>query len=76
MPAAAWVTLIATALIVAAIALALLRVILSLRHVHFTLGTIVAGVRAIANQTSPVPPVLTNVNANLKPVRDAVERIG
>jgi hypothetical protein len=35
----------------------------------FTLGTIIAGVAAIANQTQTVPPVVSNVNTNLAPVR-------
>lgn len=75
MPFVAWVTLLAVALIVAALALALTRVIINLRHVSFTLGTVIAGVRAIARQTSTVPEVITNVNNNLRPVRQKVESI-
>ena len=45
------------------------RIINQLNHVTFTLGTIIAGVAAIANQTQTVPPVVSNVNNNLTPVR-------
>lgn len=75
MPAAAWATLLISALIIAALGLALLRVILMLRHVSFTLGTIVVGVRAIAHQTRAVPPAIESVNANLAPVRSAAEQV-
>ena len=47
----------------------LFRIIKQLQHVTFTLGTIIAGVAAIANQTQTVPPVVSNVNNNLAPVR-------
>ena len=40
MPAAAWVTLVITALIIAAAALGLLRVIFHLKAVRQTLGTV------------------------------------
>jgi Kef-type K+ transport system membrane component KefB len=75
MPVVAWVTLVAAALIIAATALALLRVIINLRHVHTTLGTVIVGVRSIADRTGTVPARLTSVNANLKPVRDWTETV-
>jgi len=75
MPAVAWVTLVATALIIAAIALALLRVILHLRQVSSTLSALIGGVEVIADRTSTVPARLTSVNANLKPVRDWAETV-
>ena len=75
MPLAAWVTLLIVALIVAVTAIALLRVIFHLKHVSFTLGTVIAGVRAIAYQTRTVPEVLPRVNANLAPVRSLAESI-
>jgi hypothetical protein len=75
MPVVAWVTLVAAALIIAATALALLRVIINLRHVHTTLGTVIVGVQSIADRTSTVPARLTSVNANLKPVRDWTETV-
>jgi hypothetical protein len=75
MPAAAWVTLIITALIVFAAALGLLRVIFHLRAIRQTLGAVIGGVAAVAEKTSTVPEALPSVNANLKPVRDFCESI-
>lgn len=75
MPAAAWVTLLATALIVAVLGISLLKVISQLKHVTFTLGTIIVGVNAIAYQTRTVPEVLPSVNANLAPVRSMAEQV-
>jgi hypothetical protein len=75
MPAAAWVTLVITALIVLAAAIGLLRVIFHLVAVRKTLGAVIGGVQAVAVQTSTVPTVLPSVNANLKPVRDFCESI-
>jgi len=75
MPAAAWVTLVITALIIFAAALGLLRVILHLRAIRQTLGAVIGGVAAVAQKTSTVPEVLPSVNANLKPVRDFCESI-
>jgi len=75
MPAVAWFTLIVAALIIAITALGLIRVIFHLRAVQKTLVATTGGVRAVATLTSPVPPRLTSVNANLKPVRDFCEGI-
>ena len=75
MPAVAVVTLVITALIVAAAALGLLRVIFHLRAVGQTLNAVIGGVQVIAQRTSAVPPVVASVNANLKPVRDFCESI-
>jgi hypothetical protein len=75
MPATAWVTLAITALIIAAAALGLLRVIFHLRAIKGTLGSVVGGVEAVARLTRPVPPSVAAVNASLKPVRDFCESI-
>lgn len=75
MPLAAWVTLLAVFLIVAITAVALLRVIFHLRHVSFTLGTVIMVVRAIAYQSRTVPEVLPRVNENLAPVRRLAETV-
>jgi hypothetical protein len=75
MPAAAWVTLVITTLIIAAAALGLLRVIFHLMAVRKTLGNVVAGVRVVAEKTSTVPTVLPSVNASLAPVRDFCDSI-
>ena len=50
MPAAAWVTLVITALIIAAAALGLLRVIFHLMAVRRTLGTVIGGVAGRGRQ--------------------------
>lgn len=75
MHAAAIVTLAITALIIAAAALGLLRVIWHLKAIRQTLGTVIVGVQVVAHQTRTVPEVLPSVNANLKPVRDFCESI-
>jgi hypothetical protein len=75
MPAAAWVTLIIAALIIAITAVGLLRVIIHLKVVRATLVTTTGGVQAIAQLTSTVPERLTSVNASLKPVRDFCETV-
>ncbi|MGH3717919.1 MAG: hypothetical protein ACRDRI_03580 [Pseudonocardiaceae bacterium] len=75
MPAAAWVTLLAVALVVAVVAISLLRVISQLRHVAWTLGAIIVGVNAIAYQLRTIPEVLPSVNANLAPVRSMAEQV-
>ena len=75
MPAAAWVTLVITALIIFAAALGLLRVIFHLMAVRRTLGAVIGGVQVVADRTRTVPEVLPSVNANLKPVRDFCESI-
>ena len=75
MPAAAWMTLIVAALIIAMPAVALLRVIFHLKHVRDTLVAVTGGVQVVADRTSTVPDRLTSVNANLKPVRDFCETV-
>jgi hypothetical protein len=70
MPAAAWATIVISALIIAITALGLLRVIFHLRAVRKTLVATTGGVQAVAQLTSTVPERLTSVNASLKPVRD------
>ena len=64
-----YLDLVMIAVFVIALITYLARIIKQLQHVTFTLGTIIAGVAAIANQTQTVPPVVSNVNNNLAPVR-------
>lgn len=75
MPVVAWVTLVAATLIIALTAVALLRVIVHLRHVTNTLDALTGGVESIADRTSTVPARLNSVNANLKPVREWSEGV-
>jgi hypothetical protein len=69
------VTVAITALIIAAAALGLVRVILHLVAIRKTLANVVGGVAVVAEKTRTVPEVLPSVNANLKPVRDFCESI-
>lgn len=64
-----WLDLILIAVVVITLTTSLLKIINQLKAVTFTLGTIIAGVAAIANQTISVPPTVSNVNNNLAPVR-------
>jgi hypothetical protein len=75
MPLVAWVTVVIAALIIGLTAVALLRVILHLRHVHATLDAVIGGVDAIADSTRTVPEVIGSVNASLAPVRAWTETV-
>jgi hypothetical protein len=75
MPIVAWVTVVIAALIVAAAALGLVRVLFHLIAIRRTLGTLLGGVQAVADKTRTVPEVLPSVNAELAPVRDFCESI-
>ena len=75
MPAAAWATIVISALIIAITAVGLLRVIFHLRAIRATLVTTTGGVGVVAQLTSTVPERLTSVNASLKPVRDFCETV-
>jgi hypothetical protein len=75
MPAAAWATIIISALILAITALGLIRVIFHLYAIRKTLVATTGGVQAVAQLTSTVPERLTSVNASLKPVRDFCETV-
>lgn len=73
MPAAGIVTLIGVLLTVLALAGYLIHVIVLLRGTHFDLGTIVAGLRAIAYQTEPLGGVLGDINEDLGDVEQIFE---
>ncbi len=75
MPAAAIMTLVLAAVLVAALAFYLIWVVLILHRVNDTLGKVTFGVRAIAHRTAPLGPVLTEVNADLAAVAGALEEL-
>ncbi|HEY5032159.1 MAG TPA: hypothetical protein VIJ54_06775 [Actinomycetes bacterium] len=75
MPFVAWVTVVISVLIILAAAVGLYRVVLHLKVVRDTLGTVVVGVWVVAKQTSTVPASVAAVNADLKPVRDFCESV-
>lgn len=73
MPAVAVVTLVLTFLLVAALAFYLTWVVVLLRQITDTLGKVTFGVRAIAHRTEPIAPLVTELNAELGAVADALE---
>lgn len=75
MPVEAIITLILGALIIAAAALGLIRVIGHLRATAATLDALDGGVQVIVAQTSTVVPVVASVNASLAPVRSFADSI-
>jgi hypothetical protein len=75
MPVAGLITLVAVALTVVALAYFLIHIILLLRETSFHLGTVVAGLRAIAHQTGPVGPIVADINQDLSEVKQALEAV-
>ncbi len=73
MPAAGVVTLLGVFLAVGALAFYLIRIALALKEVNFTLGTVIAGVRAIEMATRPITPVLTSIATDLLATQKALE---
>jgi hypothetical protein len=73
MPAAGVVTLIVVLIAVAALAAALVQVARLLKHVNFTLGTVIAGVRAIELATRPINPVLGDIAGDLTATQRALD---
>ena len=73
MPAVAVVTLVGVAITVAALAFYLVRIALALKQVNFTLGTVIAGVRAIELATRPINPVLGSIAGDLAVTQKALE---
>lgn len=74
MPLAGIVTLIAVGLVVAALAVYLIWVALLLRRVSFNLGTIIAGLHAIAFQAEPLGRRLQRINGGLETSRQALQQ--
>lgn len=73
MPLAGVVTLIGVFLTVVVLAAYLIRVALILDHVNFTLGTINAGVRAIAMGAEPLEPYINDIYGYLEDTRVALD---
>lgn len=72
MPAAAVVTIALFGILVAALALYLIRIALILHQVINTLGLVTFGVRAIAFQTQPVNPILTEIKGDVLAIESAL----
>ncbi len=75
MGAATVVTLIGVAIIVAAIALYLINISLILNHVSFTVGTVIIGVKAIAQACEPLAPVIRDINNNINAIDEDLEAL-
>lgn len=73
LPLSGIVFLVGVFLTVAVLAAYLIRIALILVHVNFTLGTIIAGVRAIATQVEPLNPVIGEINNDLIGLAKALE---
>ena|SRR5687767_3641512 len=73
MPAAGVVTLLLVLVTVAVLAASLVRVALLLKHVNFTLGTVIAGVRAIELASRPINPVLGDIASDLAATQQALD---
>jgi hypothetical protein len=69
------VTLIGVAIIVAAIALYLINICLILNHVSFTVGTVIIGVRAIAQACEPLATVVRDINNNVSAIDEDLEAL-
>ena len=65
-------TLVAVGLIVVALAASLLTILVQLRRILFTLGTVNVGLRSIARRVEPLEPTLAEVNTDLTAVRDGL----
>jgi hypothetical protein len=68
--AATIATFVGVALIVAVLALYLINIAVILRHVSFTVGTVLIGVRAIAQQTQPIGPVVKGLVSDIQGIQD------
>lgn len=73
MPAAGVISLALVLATVAVLAASLIRVALVLKHVNFTLGTVIAGVRAIELATRPINPVLGDIAGDLAATQQALD---
>lgn len=66
---------VVVALVVLALAGYLVTVAFILRKVSFTLGTVIIGVRAIANQTAPVGEVVGDIATNVISIQNALRGV-
>lgn len=66
------ILLLAVFLAVGAVALYLIIIAATLNKVSFTVGTVLIGVRAIANQTEPVGLVVRDILGNVRAIEEAL----
>ena len=75
MGAATVVTLLGVAIAVAAIALYLINICVILNHVSFTVGTVIIGVKAIAQATEPLAEVVRDIQNNIAAIDEDLEAL-
>ncbi len=75
MPLAGVVTLILTFATVAVLAFYLIRIAIILNHVNFTLGTIIAGLRAIAQGGEPLEGLIGDIYKHIEGSRQALDQV-
>lgn len=63
-------TIVGVAVVLGSVAVYLIAYLALLRQSLKTLGTVNAGVRAIARRVEPLEPILAEVNGDLSAVRD------
>jgi uncharacterized protein YoxC len=68
-------TFIGVAAIVVVLALYLITVAAMLRHVSFTVGTILIGVRSIASQTAPIGGVVRDIVREVQGIEDDLDAL-
>ena len=73
--AATVVTLVGVFIIVAALALYLITITMILKHVSFTVGTVLIGVRSIAAQTQPLGPVIRDIVGDVRAMEEDLEAL-
>ena len=76
MDAAAIVTIAGVGLIVAALAVYLITISYILVKISFTLGTVLIGVRSIANRCEPLRPILGAILENVSTIEREISDIG
>lgn len=69
------VTLVGVGVIVAALALYLITIASALNHVSFTVGTVIIGVKAIADACAPIGPVVRDIAGDLAAIDAELESL-
>jgi hypothetical protein len=69
------VTLVGVFAIAAVLAAYLIIISLILREVSFNVGTVLIGVRAIANQCAPLGPVIRDILGDVRAIEEELEAL-
>ncbi len=75
MSGSAIAAIVVTVVLIAALAFYLIWVVLILRRLTDTLGKVVFGVGAIGHRVGPIGSIVTDINADLGAVADALEEL-